>query len=176
MSPQRIEELLTARLRLRPFDMGDRAFIVSLLNEEDFLRHIGDKDVRNEADAADYLQNGPIVSYAKNGFGLMLVEDVSTRSRLGMCGLILRDNQPHPDIGYAFLAAQHGRGYALEAARAVLEHAQCSLKIGTLLAFVNPDNDRSISLLEKLGMRYRGLTAIEGIAGAQKTYIIGNAS
>jgi len=146
---------------------------VTLLNEEGFLRHIGDKGVRDEADAGNYLKNGPIRSYADNGFGLLLVEDASSGAALGMCGLILRDDQAHPDIGYAFLQAFHGKGFAAEAAQAVMEHAQQALKIDTLLAFVSPENNRSIRLLEKLGMRYRGLTVIDGIPDAQKTYATG---
>lgn len=173
MSAQCIQILETVRLRLRPFDLADRAFIVTLLNEEGFLRYIGDKGVRNEADAVEYLQSGPIRSYSNNGFGLLLVEDASTGEPLGMCGLILRPDQPHPDIGYAFLKAEHGKGFAAEAAQAVLDHAQHALKIDTLLAFVAPENDRSIRLLEKLGMRYRGLTVVDGIPDAQKTYAAG---
>lgn len=168
-----MQTLATARLRLRPFDESDRAFIVALLNEEAFLRHVGDKGVRDEADAVDYLANGPIASYAKYGFGLLLVEDDSSGRPLGMCGLILRDGQRHPDIGYAFLAAHHGKGYAIEAARAVLEHARNTLELAVVLAFVDPSNDRSIRLLENLGMSYCGLTVLDGIPAAQRTYTTG---
>ncbi len=66
--------LETARLRLRPLSFGDADFIVRLLNDPCFLRHIGDKGVRNAEDAREYIRTGPMASYERFGFGLSLVE------------------------------------------------------------------------------------------------------
>jgi RimJ/RimL family protein N-acetyltransferase len=55
------------------------------------------------------------------------------------------------DIGYALLKNYEGKGYAREAANAVIEWAFSTLKINSLCAITTHDNLRSISLLAKLG-------------------------
>jgi RimJ/RimL family protein N-acetyltransferase len=72
-----------------------------------------------------------------------------------MCGLVKRDGLDHVDIGFAFLPAWRGRGFAEEAARAVLGQAR-ELGVGKVVAIVSPGNAPSIRLLEKIGMRAAG--------------------
>lgn len=139
--------LTTPHLLLRPFTLEDAAFALRLLNEPSFLQHIGDKQVRTEADAVHYLESGPLASYARHGHGLMAVELKATGKPIGMCGLLKRDNLEHPDLGYAFLPEAWGRGYGLEAAQAILHQAQRD----RVLAIVSPANEASIKLLGKLG-------------------------
>jgi len=67
-------ELETQRLRLRELRSDDAAFIVELLNDAAFIRYIGDRGVRTEDQARDYIANGPGKSYVEFGFGLMLVQ------------------------------------------------------------------------------------------------------
>lgn len=144
----------TPRLILRRLHAGDAAFILELVNEPSWLRFIGDRNVHSIEDAEGYIAKGPVDSYAKNGFGLYLVEVKEDAAPAGMCGLIRRDTLPHVDIGFAFSPRFWGRGYAYEAAAGVMDHARNGLGLDTVLAIVNPDNERSKSLLGKLGMRF----------------------
>lgn len=66
--------LETERLTLRQFTPGDAKFIIQLLNSPGWLEFIGDRNVKTDEQAVDYLQNGPIKSYQENRFGLSLVE------------------------------------------------------------------------------------------------------
>ncbi len=70
---------------------------------------------------------------------------------MGICGLIERATLPAVDLGFAFLPAGRGQGQAREAAQATLEHARTELGLTELLAITDPDNERSIHLLESLG-------------------------
>ena len=45
---------------IRQFDLSDTEFILRLLNDELFIRHIADKNVRTQEDAVNYLTNGLI--------------------------------------------------------------------------------------------------------------------
>ncbi|MFV1466756.1 hypothetical protein VBY75_03630 [Idiomarina sp. HB] len=63
----------TERLIVRQFALSDAPFIVRLLNDDLFIRYIGDKNVRTQEDAINYLETGPMASYKKHGFGLNLV-------------------------------------------------------------------------------------------------------
>lgn len=143
--------LSAARLRLLPFTLEDAPFILELVNDPDWLRYIGDRDVRSLDDARRYLREGPIASYARNGFGLLRVALADTAEPIGMCGLVRRDTLPGPDLGFAFLPRHRGRGYAREAVDAVLRDARERLRLPTVLAIANADNARSIALLERAG-------------------------
>lgn len=154
--------LLTDRLRIREFTLADAAFIVRLLNTEGWLRYIGDRNVHNDGDARDYLTAGPLKSYAENGFGLWCVEEKHSAAPIGMCGILKRPELDSPDLGFAFLPEFHGRGFALEAVTATLSHARHVLQVPLLSAIVQPDNDRSIALLEKVGFVFSGARMVPG--------------
>jgi RimJ/RimL family protein N-acetyltransferase len=144
--------LATDRLRLHRLTLDDAQFILRLVNEPSWLEFIGDKGVRNEDDARAYLAQGPLDMYAKQGFGLYLVALKDGGTPIGICGLIKRESLPDVDIGFAYLPEFHGRGYAQEAARAVLTHARKDHALKRIVAITSPRNRSSIRLLEKLGM------------------------
>jgi RimJ/RimL family protein N-acetyltransferase len=150
----------TERLILRPMTEEDAGFILELLNEPSFIRNIGDRNVRSLDGAKAYITNGPVASYARNGFGLYLVELRETGESMGMCGLIRRTTLKDVDIGYAFLPRYWSKGYAFEAAQAMKQYAQETLGLKRLVAIVDPENLGSIHLLEKLGMGFEKMVRL----------------
>ena len=151
-------DLETERLRLRRFTVDDAQFALTLLNEPSFLRYIGDKKVRTLDDARQYILTGPVVSYERNGFGLCVVELTASHTPIGMCGLIKRDELPDPDIGFAFLPDFWNKGFAFEAADAVLQSARDRLQL--VLAITSLDNVASIKLLERLGFTFEKVISL----------------
>lgn len=153
-----VNVLETERLTLRQLDAGDAAFILELLNDPSFLQNIGDRGVRTVEDAVRYILAGPVDSYARHGFGFWLVElKDSATTPIGICGMVKRDTLPDADIGYAFLPRFWSRGYAYEAAAAVMSYASSALGLRRVLAIVNPDNASSIKVLEKIGLKFERL-------------------
>jgi ribosomal-protein-alanine N-acetyltransferase len=148
-----LPELETSRLVLRRLEFTDAAFIAKLLNEPSFLANIGDRGVRTEADAPKYLRDGPMAMYARFGFGLWHVSLKADGAAIGMCGLLKRDSLPDVDIGYAYFPEHWGKGYALEAAEAVLRHAAGKFGVRRVIAIVSEGNAGSIRVLERLGER-----------------------
>jgi RimJ/RimL family protein N-acetyltransferase len=146
--------LETERLRLREFSINDAKFIIELLNSPGWLQFIGDRNIKTEEQAKGYLENGPLKSYRENGFGLSLVETKIDKTPIGMCGIIKRGNLKSPDIGFAFLPEFTGKGFAFEVANSTLTHAKDILKLPIILAITNPDNVKSIKLLEKIGLKF----------------------
>jgi RimJ/RimL family protein N-acetyltransferase len=144
----------TARLRIRPFRFEDAPFIVELLNDPDWIRFIGDKNVRSIGAAETYLRNGPLRMYAEHGFGLCAVELRSDRRVLGMCGLIRRPGLDDVDLGFAFLPAFRGQGFATEAASATLAHGFASCGLRRIVAITDPDNVACAGVLTRAGMRF----------------------
>ena len=148
-------DIRTPRLAMRRFTLDDADFILALVNDPDWIRNIGDRKVRTLDEAREYLEKGPMALYERLGFGLYLVALKETGERIGMCGLVKRAGLDHVDIGFAFLPAWRGQGFAEEAARAVLAHAR-DLGLEKVVAIVSPENAPSIRLLEKIGMRPSG--------------------
>jgi ribosomal-protein-alanine N-acetyltransferase len=144
----------TPRLRIRELGPADAPFIVSLLNDPAFVRFIGDRGVRTPADAVSYIEQGPVASHARFGFGLGAVETRENAEPIGICGLLQRAHLEAPDLGFAFLPAFRGRGFAFESATAVLDDASSRLGIRRVLAIVQSDNETSIRLLERLGFQF----------------------
>lgn len=144
----------TDRLYLRELQLSDAPFIVELLNSPGWLQYIGDRNVRTIEDAETYLKNGPIKAYAEVGYGLSLVVLKNNHKPIGMCGLLRRDYLKHPDVGFAFLPEVMGKGYALEIASALKQFAEVHWQVQKICAIVQADNDRSIKLLNKLGLSF----------------------
>jgi RimJ/RimL family protein N-acetyltransferase len=146
--------LETDRLIIRRLTVEDAAFIFELVNDPAWLRFIGDRGVRSLEDARNYILKGPVDMYARLGFGLYLVELKGEGVPIGMCGLIKRDTLKDVDIGFAFMPGFRGKGYAYEAASAVLAYGKSTLGLERIVAIVSPGNASSIQLLEKLGFEF----------------------
>jgi RimJ/RimL family protein N-acetyltransferase len=146
--------LETDRLTLRWLSTDDAEFILGLLNEPSFLRFIGDKGVRTLDDARNYILTGPVDMYNSLGFGLYLTELKDGGLPIGICGLIKRDDLEDVDIGFAFLPRFWAKGYAYEAAAAVMAYGKTALGFNRIVAITSPDNHASARLLEKLGLRF----------------------
>jgi [ribosomal protein S5]-alanine N-acetyltransferase len=168
--PEIASPFATARLTLRPFALDDAPFIVELLNDPGWLRFIGDRGVRNEDDARTYLRERVLAHEAKHGFALAMVALRSDGTPIGMCGLIRRETLPDVDLGYAFLPAYRGQGYAREAAAAWLAQGLGTLGLKRIVAFTDPDNAASCRVLEAIGMRFEQRLRIAGYASDSLLY------
>lgn len=145
--------LETERLILRTFTVDDAAFYFQLWKQASWIQFIGGKKFRNVDDARESLLNRPMKMYADKGFSLYLMT-LKDHTPIGMCGLIKRDTLDDVDIGYGLLSAYEGKGYTIEAAKAVMDYAKNELRLKRIVAITSSDNRKSISLLEKIGMRY----------------------
>jgi len=169
-----LKVLETDRLILRWVSLEDAEFILGLLNEPSWLQFIGDKGVRTVEDARAYVLKGPVDMYSRLGFGLYLVELKESVLPIGMCGLIKRDTLEDVDIGFAFLPAYWGKGYAYEAAAAVLAYGEKVLGLNRIVAITSLDNDRSAKLLEKLGLRFEKVLKLA--PGSEEVKLFGTAA
>lgn len=156
--------LETEHLILKEFTLNDTGFIVKLLNSEGWLKFIGDRNVRNEADAEVYLTEGPFKYYRELGFGLYGVVLQNNHELIGMCGLLKRTYLDFPDIGFALLPEYSGQGYAFEIAQATVQFGFDQLGFKRLMAIAAPDNPSSIRLLEKLGFTFEKAILTEDTA------------
>ena len=110
----------TERLRVRRIEEGDAGFMLAVLTDPGFLANIGDRGVRTIADAEAYVRERVLASYDKHGFGMFRVSLKADDEPVGTAGLVSREGLDGPDLGFAFLTAHIGRGYAYEASAALL--------------------------------------------------------
>jgi [ribosomal protein S5]-alanine N-acetyltransferase len=153
--------LETERLVLHELTDEDAPFILELLLSRGFRENIGDRGVRDLEGARGYIERAR-AGYAANGFGLWRTDVKATGKPAGLAGLVKRDGLEHPDVGYAFLEAYWGRGYATEAAAACLAHGRHVLGLTTIVAITTPANLGSIAVLKKLGLRDAGAIRLPG--------------
>ncbi len=128
--------------------------MLRLVNEPSFLSNIGDKGLRSIDDARRFLLEGSWTCQEKAGHGQFLVELKEDGVPAGICGLLYRPVLELTDIGFAFLPEHWGRGYAYEAAQAVMEYGQTALGLKKIVGLTSEDNLASIKVLRKLGMSF----------------------
>lgn len=144
----------TNRLHLREFTLDDIEFILKLVNTPSWIEFIGDRNIKTEKAAQDYIENSLMKSYTTNGFGLWLMELKETSKPIGMCGLVKRDTLEDVDIGFALLPEYGRKGYTFEAAKATMIYAKETLHIHKVVAITDTNNVASIGLLNKIGLQF----------------------
>lgn len=140
-------DYITSRLSLSKLQLSDRAFIQQLVNTEGWIQFIGDRKIHTEEAAIAYIEkllNSPHITY----WVVRLLED---NTSIGVVTLIKREYLPHHDIGFAFLPEYGQKGYAFEAATAILDAVTQYPQHTTILATTLKDNVNSIHLLQKMG-------------------------
>jgi RimJ/RimL family protein N-acetyltransferase len=143
-------ELETERLRLRRWRPADAEEYRGLWAERDprALRRIEADGRPTVEEIRGWLVDNPLA--AEPGLGLLPIERRDNGEFIGYCGLIVgRASFDEPEIAYELAQRAHGRGYATEAARAVVEAATNTGR-QRLWATVRDWNAASFRVLEKL--------------------------
>ncbi len=142
--------LRSNRLLLEPLAINDSQFVLRLVNTDGWIRFIGDRHVTSDAEASGYIQK--ILDNPNSTYWVVKLKNDNTR--LGVVTLLKKDYLEHHDIGFAFLPDFAGKGYAYEAASAVLHHALHPLGHAHISATTLPQNLNSLKLLQKLGLDF----------------------
>lgn len=140
--------IITSNLFFEELSLSDAPFIFELLNTPGWKQFIGERHVHNLQDANAYVHKimaNPAVTY-------FMLKLNNSKIPIGMLSIIKRDYLPHHDIGFAFLPEYTGKGFAYEAASALLKHPATPAAHAKILATSLKENVRSIRLLEKLGL------------------------
>ncbi|MFF2850542.1 GNAT family N-acetyltransferase [Streptomyces sp. NPDC058001] len=134
--------LETERLILRPWVESDAAEFCALLSE----RGNGTPTVEHIRTSIAEL----LAATATTGIALLPIQRRDEGDFIGYCGLIIgRSTLEEPEIAYELFQRAHGRGYATEAARAVLDAAIATGR-KRLWSTVGAWNTPSLRVLEKL--------------------------
>lgn len=100
-----------------------------------------------------------ILEYTMQGFGCLALILKETQRIIGYCGLQLylwenpACSTPEVELFYKLGREYWGKGYATEAARAIVDFSFNTLKLKRLVSHAKGDNARSVALMQRIGMR-----------------------
>lgn len=148
-------QLLTERLRLRPYRLDDVAAAFTVFGDPDVMRYSTSGPDPNLA--ATEARVRKLMDHQQSfGFSLWVVEDRATGAVLGDCGLKQLDGGPEIEVGYRLAKPHWGRGYASEAAEASVRYGFETSALPRIVAVTDHPNAASQHVLRKIGLKYQG--------------------
>ena len=151
----------TPRLRLRQFRSADFDDYASLCSDPEVMRYVGDFVPLSREDA--WRQFAMLAGHwTLRGYGMWVVEELSSGAFVGRVGLHYPEGWPDREIAWAIARSYWGRGYAFEAASAALRVAFEVLDWPRVVSLIAAPNLRSIRLAARLGERFERVLMLRG--------------
>lgn len=142
------------RLRISPWSIDDLSDAIRLWGDPEVMKFIDIRGGLNHEQVRDKL-NQEIDRQTNHGVQYWKVSLKSAGAVIGCCGLRPYDLEKRIyEIGFHIMSAYWGKGFATEAANAVIRYAFETMKVPKLFAGHNPKNLASKNMLEKLGFRF----------------------
>lgn len=148
--------LETDRLCLREMTEDDAAHIFKLNSNPNVVRYVGEPTLNSEEEALNILRTHVFPQYHTHRVGRWAVILKETSAFIGWSGLKFLAKEQEYDLGYRFLEEYWGRGYATEAAQAVLDYGRQNFPGARIVGKAMVENHASTHVLEKIGMRLEG--------------------
>jgi [ribosomal protein S5]-alanine N-acetyltransferase len=142
----------TERLYFREFTLADAQMLYDMHQDPEITRYTGDPiPWDNVALVEQILKDTIMPQYAKK-IGRWAVHLKADDTFIGWCGL--KDIGHEVDLGYRYIQKYWGKGYATEAAQAVLEYGLQN-NIPNIIGRASIHNGASVKVLEKIGLIYK---------------------
>jgi RimJ/RimL family protein N-acetyltransferase len=145
----------TERLLLRPLTLADADDVHAYQSEPEVCRYIPYQP-RTHAEVIAFIERNRAV-LEDEGQVLTVGVELPGTGIIGDFVLFWRSREHQTgEIGWVLSPSYSGRGYATEAARALLGLAFSDLKLHRVIARVDTRNDASARMCRRLGMRQEG--------------------
>lgn len=135
--------------------LEDADLILELYNMPNFIKFIGDRNIRTLEDAENYIQSKFLPQFEKLGFGNYLIVLKEGNQKIGGVGIFEREGLDIVDIGFSVLEKFEGKGYMFEAAQKVKSIGMNDFGLKKVSAITTKDNISSQKLIERLGLRFQ---------------------
>ena len=149
--------LNASRLRLRQLDASDVSSLLVLFGDAEALQYWSHGPLADLGAARGYL-DGITSGWRDRAFFQWGIEEAESHRLVGTVTLGSWDRgNRRAEIGFILHPAYHGRGLATEAVRTALDFGFGPMNLHRVEADVDPANERSLRLLERLGFQREGL-------------------
>lgn len=153
--------LETDRLRLRPAIIDDLDEWLAISRDAETAWWGKPSSTLEDARANLAKQ---VANQERRGFSLWAVELGPEGTVIGATGLQHLADGKEIEVGYRFLRAHWGRGYATEAAGAAIRFGFDELGLDRIVAVTLPTNHASRRVMEKCGLNFVGVVHVYGRA------------
>lgn len=144
--------LETERLILRPMNETDIDDVFAMRRDDEIMRFIREPVVSRK-EAEDWI-NMISSRWTKDKIGFCSIIEKTSGKFTGWCGLWQLKENNEIEVGYAIAKDFWTKGFASEAADAVLNYAFNELGLETIVAVARPENTASRRVMEKIGMKF----------------------
>lgn len=142
----------TDRLFIRTLEMKDKTAFFGYRSMPEIYKYQAWRP-KNTAEIEEFISKNLDVCLNDKDSWLQLAVCLREGSLIGDIGVHFLDDEQQVEIGYTLSPEYQGKGYATEAVRAVIAYLFSELGKHRVSASVDPDNKKSVKLLEKLGFR-----------------------
>jgi RimJ/RimL family protein N-acetyltransferase len=149
--------LETERLLLRTWTLEDTEEALAIYSDPEVMRYIGTGATFRTVEEISPRLLRAMAHQERYGYGFWAVIEMASGRLVGACGIKHLEDGPEVEVGYHFARAAWGKGYATEAAGACLRYAFEQVKLECVVGVVQPANQASRRVLEKIGMTYEGM-------------------
>jgi len=154
-----VPELRTERLVMRGFREEDLDALAEISADSEVTRWVGDPDGLSREETWRRMAYF-IGHWELRGFGQWALFNQDSGELVGRAGLLRPEGWPGLEVGWLVARAHWGRGFAPEAGRASLDWARDVLGADHVISLIEPHNENSARVAEKLGMKVEGHTKI----------------
>lgn len=167
MPPIEFDALSTERLVLRLLTPADAPALYAIFSDPEVGRYWSSQPWTTLDQADEYVAKAS--AGVASGDALRVgIEVAATGQLVGQAALFAFNEQNRRcDVGYAFGRAHWGNGYAGEALRTLLGYGFDALELNRVEADIDPRNEASARVLERLGFRREGFMPERWIVGGE---------
>ena len=150
-------ELRTARLHLRPLNIGDSEAYFDIFSDAETLQYWSGEPINNHSEAESLIRRD--LEFSRDGTCINWGVALPDSNRLIGKFILFQFSEQNrrAEVGYILDRRHWGLGYMSEVMECMLDYAFDALELHRLEADTDPDNAASLAILEKYGFQREGL-------------------
>ena len=164
----------SARLIVRRFTVDDAGAMSAVLGDPEVMR-FSDNGVLSPPEIRTWVQRQIASCDNAAGPGRWAIVTKAGDTAFGYIGLTIEPERCGPgeaELGFRLARNCWGRGYATEAAGAVIDFGFRTFRPRRIIAIADPANAASVRVIEKLGMNFDSLVSFPGYDHPDRKYVL----
>jgi [ribosomal protein S5]-alanine N-acetyltransferase len=144
----------TERLIVRGIEFEDLDAFAELCADPIAMQYMGDGKILDRETVERWIGICHD-KYQQRGYGTSALVEKESGKFIGFCGVVRAPDTDFDEIVYAFSQAVWGKGYATEAALAMLDYVFSISELSEIYATIHAKNAASLKMMAKLKMNYQ---------------------